>query len=187
VALAAAFAGLTRVVLGARARPSADRCLLERRILPALDADAAVSRLLFVGCDRATRDVPRLLTRTELWTLEPRARRARYGAPRHIVATLQRLGRHAPAATFDAAVVNGVLGWGLNRLDAAEAAFAAVHRALVPNGLLVLGWNDVAPRNRVRPSDIAALRRFGAARYAGLPPRAIVPGVERHVYEFYRA
>jgi SAM-dependent methyltransferase len=187
VTLAAALAGLARRALGPQARPSADRRLLEQRLLPALDADPTIERLLFVGCDRATREIPLRLRRTELWTLEPRRGRARYGSPRHIVDTLQHLGRHVPAATFDAVIVNGVLGWGLNRADAAELAFAACHRALTPGGLLVIGWNDLPPRNRVRLQDVTALERFAPVRYAGFAARVAVPGVERHVYEFFRA
>ena len=186
-ALAAALSGLVRCLR----RPfgtarSADRHFLENTLLPTLDAEVSIERLLFVGCAAYTQRYSRLMRRTEYWTMEPQPRRAHYGAALHIVDTLQRLGRHVPPAHFDAIVVNGVLGWGLNRRDDAESALLACHAALRPGGLLILGWNDVLPRNRITPATLAALAQFSPEGLKAFPARMPVPGPERHVFEFYR-
>ena len=186
-ALAAALAGLARSLRRpfATAR-SVDRRFLENALLPTLDADGSIERMLFVGCAAYTKHYPQLLLHTEFWTMEPQQRRAHLGSTLHIVDTLQRLRHHVPPAYFDAIVVNGVIGWGLNRRDDAEAAISACHSALRPDGLLILGWNDVLPRNRIPPATLVALSQFFSGGLKAFPPRLQLPGPERHVFEFYR-
>jgi SAM-dependent methyltransferase len=193
--IAAAVLGAWRSVVrtahslaGARApRPSADRQVLEAQILPWLAARADVHRILFVGCARYTRDYGRCFARQEYWTIDPVARRRRWGAERHIVGRFEDLGRHAPPATFDAIVCNGVLGWGLDRRADAEAAFAASHAALRPLGELIVGWNDVAPHDRVRPESLASLARFERLPLPGHTEFELrIAGARRHVYLRYR-
>lgn len=172
---------------GAARRRTPDRRLLEERILPALAARADVRRVLFVGCAPYTRHYEATFRHAEYWTIEPSPRRRRWGARRHIVDRLEHLGRHVAPASFDAIVCNGVLGWGLDRADAAEAAFAACRAALRPGGLLVLGWNDVRPRNRVVPAALRALAELEPVALAGVGgPQVRVDGPHRHVFEFYR-
>lgn len=166
-------------------RRSADRHLLEGQILPEFARDAAVTRVLFCGCARYTRDYGALFDGAEYWTLDPDPRRRRFGARLHLVDRLECLERHVPGH-FDLIVCNGVLGWGLSTLPQAEAAFSACHAALARGGYLLLGWNDVAPRNRVRPEDIGALALFEHVRYGRFGPRISVPGWHRHVFDFYR-
>ena len=185
-ALTAALSGLARSLRMpfAVARP-ADRYFLESTLLPTRDAELSVRRLLFVGCATYTQHYPQLFRQTEFWTMEPNRRRARHGATLHIVDKLQCLSSHVSPAHFDAIVVNGVLGWGLNRRDDAEAAMLACHASLRPGGLLVLGWNDFFPRNRIKPVMLHALRRFVPGGLQEFPPRLLLPGPERHVIEFY--
>lgn len=177
-----------RRALGLPARiDTEDRRLLERTILPAYAARADIGRVLFVGCAAYTRDYRRIFERAEYWTIDPEPHRARYGGERHLVARLQDLDQFAPAASFDLIVCNGVLGWGLDTAVDAELAFARCHSSLRDGGELVLGWNDVPGRNRIKPDSVAALRRLerhvcpavGAARM-------IVAGRHRHVFDFYR-
>jgi hypothetical protein len=79
------------------------------------------------------------------------------------------------------------LGWGLNRHDDAEAAFAACHRALRAGGELVLGWNGVFPHSAVRPETIGALRSFARSGVEGIGgPSLRIRAPHRHVFEFYR-
>ena len=87
------------------------------------------------------------------------------GGQHHIVDQLQNLGRHARPEYFDLIVCNGVLGWGLNDPEDVDAAFAVCLTHLRAGGELMLGWNNIAPRNRVLPEDIPALRQFERARF----------------------
>jgi hypothetical protein len=168
-------------------RATADRRLLEHRILPACAARGGVRRVLFVGTAPYAQCYEALFDGLEYWTIDPSPRRRRWGARRHLVDRLERIGRHVPPGRLDLIVCNGVLGWGLNRPADAEAAFDACHAVLREGGELVLGWNDVWPRNRVRPSTLPALGRFERALLPGLDvPVLRVDGPHRHVFECYR-
>jgi SAM-dependent methyltransferase len=167
-------------------RDTPDRRLLEDRILPAYASRPEIRRVLFVGCAPYTQHYEAVFGSAEYWTIDPRAH-PRWGARRHIRDRLERLGRHVAADYFDLIVCNGVLGWGLDQRADAEAAFAACHAALRAGGELVVGWNDVRPRNGIRPDSLRALavfERAGLREIGG--PQVRVEGPRRHVFEFYR-
>jgi hypothetical protein len=67
-----------------------------------------------------------------------------------------------------------------------EAAMSACYRTLRPEGELLLGWNDVWPRNRVAPDRIPALSRFQPTGLRNHPARLRLPSLHRHVFDFYR-
>ena len=191
----AAFQGLLRSLATAgdvlRGRPmhrrTRDRALLERHILPACARRSDVRRVLFVGCARYTQHYERIFSHAEYWTIDPLPKNRRWGARRHIRDRLERLDRHVAPGHFDLIVCNGVLGWGLNRREDAETAFAACHRALRTGGELILGWNEVFPHSAVRPETIGTLRRFARSAIHGLGGPAVRIDVpHRHVFEFYR-
>lgn len=193
--IVAALRGLLRDaldgVVAAPGRPTrrrtTDRQLLENSILPALARRPGVRRVLFVGCARYTQHYESIFAGTEYWTLDPAPARRSWGAQRHIADVLQRVDRHVPPAHFDLIVCNGVLGWGLDDALDADVAFAACRQVLRVGGGLLLGWNDVAPRNRVRPGALAALAAYERHLVPGTGVvQARPPGARRHVYEFYR-
>lgn len=165
---------------------SPDRELLEHRILPAFGRDDAVRRVLFAGCAPYTQHYPQLLPAAEHWTLDADPRCRRYGVRQHITAPLQNLRAQETGGPFDLIVCNGVLGWGLDAPDDAERAMRACHDTLRAGGYLLLGWNDVFPRNRVRPEQIAALSSFQRVGYCGLPESIRVRSAGRHVFDLYR-
>lgn len=193
-AASAALAGLGRSIAGGlqhmagrpRRRESADRRLLETAILPAYASDPGVGRILFCGCAPYTQHYEAIFRGRDYWTLDPVPRHRRHGAARHVVAGLQDLAQHFPAATFDLVVCNGVLGWGLDTAGDAEAAFAACTTGLRAGGHLLLGWNDVWPHNRVTPERISALRRFEPIPLGPHAARVRVAAPHRHVFDFYR-
>ncbi len=165
---------------------TADRRVLEQVILPAFAARRTRQRLLFVGCAAYTQHYEQIFAAHEYWTIDPVASRRRYGSRHHIIDGLQNLGDHAEAEFFDVIVCNGVLGWGLNLPGQVDAAFTACHRHLRTGGELVLGWNDVAPRNDVSPNDVSALKLFRAAIFAPLETtRFAVAGSNRHIFDFF--
>ena len=166
-------------------RRSADRHFLEEFILPTFSLDRSIKRVLFCGCARYTQAYEGLFPHSEYWTLDPSPRRQRFGSKLHIVDRLEALNHHA-IASFDLIICNGVLGWGIDDHEQAEAAIRSSHAALASHGRLVLGWNDVAPRNRIRPEHIAALAAFTPAPLSRSGARVRVPGWHRHVFDFYR-
>jgi hypothetical protein len=166
--------------------PTEDRRILEQVILPAYAQRIDVQRVLFVGCAAYTQPYEQLFAGREYWTIDPIASRRRYGSARHIIDRLENLGRHAQREYFDLIVCNGVLGWGLNAPDAADAAFVACHTCLRAGGELVLGWNDISPRNQVLPDALPALWRFEPLTFAPLQTaRLRVDVAHRHVFDFY--
>lgn len=188
--LAGVYHAIARLMRQACGEPatirSPDRDLLEQRILPAFGRDSTVRRVLFVGCAAYTQHYPQLLPAAAHWTLDADPRRRRYGARRHLVALLQDLCAQETEGAFDLIVCNGVLGWGLDSPSDAERAMRACHDALRGDGLLLLGWNDVFPRNRVKPEDITALASFEHTGYDGLPARIYVHSAGQHVFDLYR-
>ena len=166
---------------------TADRRALEQVILPEYARRSDIARILFVGCAAYTQRYGELFGAREYWTIDPVARRRRYGSRRHIVDQLQNLGRHVPPGYFDLIICNGVLGWGLNAPEDADSAFAACLTHLRAGGELMLGWNNIMPRNRVLPDDITALRRFARVQFGpSRTARWIIDTGNRHVFDFYQ-
>ena len=168
-------------------RHTEDRRILEQVILPEYARRPEISRILFVGCAAYTQQYEQFFPGREYWTIDPVARRRQYGSSRHIVDTLQNLRHHFAPDYFDLIVCNGVLGWGLNTPADADAALAACYSHLRTGGELLVGWNDISPRNKVAPVDIPALRRFEARPFGSAQrTRWKVEAANRHVFDFYR-
>lgn len=75
-------------------------------------------------------------------SIEPDAKAAIYGSSHHhIVDVVQNLMRYVQPGAFDVAVLNGIIGFGLNEDNAIKEAAIAMHQALRPGGLLVIGYN----------------------------------------------
>ena len=127
------------------------------------------------GCAPYTQAYESLFPHSEYWALDRSPRRQRFGSKLHIVDRLEALNRYA-VGPFDLIICNGVLGWGIRDPEQAEAAICASHAVLAPGGCLLLGWNDVAPRNRVRPEHVVALAAFTPAPFARFDARVRVPG-----------
>jgi SAM-dependent methyltransferase len=177
-----------RLALGLPAGLSTpDRRLLESSIFPALAGDPTVHRLLFAGCDWYTAHYERLLPGLTCHTLDPDARRARYGARRHVVAALQDAMAHFAPGHFGAIVCNGVYGWGLDRREDCERALRVSAALLRPGGRLVFGWNDVPAHDPV-PLSTLPFEGFTPAPLPGLSvARLRVDGSdERHTFACYR-
>ena len=68
--------------------PSEDRSILECQILPYYQLSEAHAAILFVGCDWYTQGYVRLFARKAFTTIDPDPAKARYGAGRHIIASL---------------------------------------------------------------------------------------------------
>ncbi|HEU4621788.1 MAG TPA: class I SAM-dependent methyltransferase, partial [Burkholderiaceae bacterium] len=168
--------------------PTPDRALLEDVILAHYARRDDVRRVLFVGCDWYTRRYERLFTHADYWTLERDPRRARYGARRHVVDSLEHMSQHFPPRSLDLIVCNGVFGWGLNARSACEYAFAQCHDALRHGGEFVLGWNDVPAYRPCDPHQLTAVARFEPIDFAPLHNRhrIVVPGTNRHTYDFFK-
>ena len=159
-----AYAGrkLRDVLPGVSRIRSADRRLLEETVLAGYAADPGLRILLFVGCDWYTRGYAELFApaRERLRTVDIDPAKARFGAPGHVVAPMQEIGRHFAPASVDVIVANGIYGWGIDDRAGLGVAFAAAHAVLKPAGTLVLGWNDVAALAPFDPEPVALATGF---------------------------
>lgn len=122
---------------------SPDRYVLEDIIIPNLVAQKELYKILFLGCNWYTKPYKKYF-RKEYWTIEIARSKSKFGSKRHIVDTLQNLGKYVEDEYFDLIVCNGVFGWGINNKYDTELAIKQCHICLRKNGILVLGWNDVS-------------------------------------------
>ena len=170
------------------ARLLEDRKVLEQIIFPTYASDPAIRTVLFVGCDFYTEHYGREhFADHTFWTLEPDLSRKRFGAPLHVTGRVEQLGQYFSPGLFDLIVCNGVYGWGLDRADDCEQAFAHCHACLAVGGHLLLGWNDMP---RLDPVPLRAVRNLELFIPYEFPPlgtaKFLTKTFYRHTYWFFR-
>jgi hypothetical protein len=166
---------------------SHDRSILEGVILPYFAENISFQRILFVGCSAYTQWYEEFFRTKEYWTIDPKHVKRKYGAKQHIVDSITNIGRHVSKNYFDVIIMNGVVGYGLNRVSDIEQAIDACYEALVSEGILLVGWNDTPRRT---PIDIRAIHTLSKLReYYFDPLQAChyrTEGAHRHTFSFYR-
>jgi SAM-dependent methyltransferase len=177
----------------ARSRPrhmplvTTDRLVLEEQIFRYYQSRPEIWDVLFVGCDADTARYEKdCFSNVRFVTLEPNPDNRKFGGVHHVEAPLEHLGRHFPPEAFDLIICNGVFGWGLDELDACEAAFDQCHTCLRMGGQLLLGWNDVPRRTPFPLEQIPSLSRFRKFDFPLFGTwRYLTDTVYRHVFDFY--
>lgn len=170
---------------------SEDRRFLENEVFRFLNArhsdTSKSSKLLFIGLDKHNWHYPRLLD-LEFHTIDLDPRNARYARKGlHTVGTATQLGEYYKPASFDVVIANGMVGFGINSLDAFDAMIHGVARVLKPGGLLVLGYSKLPDRVHFELDQASALKPFRAER-PDIPmmsgPQHLIPNEFQHVYWF---
>lgn len=166
-----------------------NRRVLEDVILTGLANDPQVKSVLFVGCRWYTKTYADILKGKDFWTIEIDADQAKFGAKNHIIDSYLNLSQHVTPGAFDAIVLNGVFGWGIDTPADTEVAMAETLRALTPGGQLVIGYNatpDNHPSYLDTPSS--GLARFEPMVFEALGGASYTtpgdPG--HHTFTFYR-
>jgi SAM-dependent methyltransferase len=164
-----------------------DRNVLEEIIFPYALAEFEPKTILDVGREDYQAFYNDFFKGRELWTIDYDPEHSEFGAgpDRHIVDNILNIKNYFQPNYFDLIIMNGVLGWGLDKEDEAEKAFADLAGILKPGGLLVIGWNDFKDKKMIKPAQIKSL--------AALSPFTIKPlkGSEfkcvngEHTYNFY--
>jgi SAM-dependent methyltransferase len=169
--------------------PSADRTVLENKILPFYQLSAAHQDILFVGTDWYTQGYSRLFSdKRSFSTLDFSKGKSKYGAGRHIVDSVTNVAEHFEPSSLDLVMLNGILGWGLDRLDDADAALAGCRRCMRDGGHLLIGWNDIPKYRPFALRDIPAMRGFKALTLPPLgTPERVVDNEWRHVFSVFAA
>jgi SAM-dependent methyltransferase len=166
--------------------PSEDRSILECLIIPYYQLSRAHNTIVFVGTDWYTHGYTRMFARKAYTTIDPNPERTRYGADRHIVDVASNLERHMSPGSVDAIFLNGIIGWGLNAPEEAEATFAAIHRCLRPGGHFVIGWNDLPEHRPFRIEEIPSLGKFQRLVFPPLDTSEhLIDNEWRHTYSFF--
>lgn len=166
--------------------PSEDRSILECLIIPYYQLSKEHQRIVFVGNDWYTQGYARMFQRKWLMTLDPNPDRALYGAANNAVDFASNLERYVEPGSIDAIFLNGIIGWGLNELAAAEATFAAFDRCMRPGAHLLIGWNDLPEHKPFALGDIKTLKPFKPRVFEPLGvDEYMVPNEWRHTYSFF--
>jgi SAM-dependent methyltransferase len=157
---------------------------MTRRILPAL-ASAKLKRVLFVGCKPYTARYGKQLTRNaiEYWTTDIDPAAAIWGEKdHHIVCDVKNINHACLPESFDAVLLNGVLGTGVDEESEMNVALASIARILRPNGILLIGWNS--QNKHPDPMRLEAVKTyFRREEVLSLPLRKTFPGTD-HVYDW---
>ncbi len=166
---------------------SYDRSILEGTILPYFARDIIYQRILFVGCSAYTQWYGGFFEGKEFWTIDAKRVKRKYGSPHHVVGSITNAGRYFAKGYFDVIIMNGVIGFGLNRIDQIEQAIDACYAVLARQGILLVGWNDTRRRIALDLRAIRALSKFREHRFEPLGSCHFrTEDSHRHTFSFYR-
>ena len=166
---------------------SDDRLILEEVILPFFAKDIRCQKVLFVGCAAYTQWYEEIFQDQEYWTIDPKRVKQKYGSKRHLIDSIAHIRRYFTNDYFDVIVINGVIGFGLNCISGIEQAVDACYEALARQGILLIGWNDIAQRTPIDVRAICAISKF--REYTFEPLHAChyrTEGSQHHTFSFYR-
>ena len=123
----------------------------------------------------------------EYWTIDLKYVKRKYGSERHIVDSITNIGRHVMNNYFHVVIMNGVIGFGLNRIRDIEKAIDACYAVLARDGIFLVGWNDTARRMPIDIQGIQALSKFREYHFEPLQACHYRTEVSRrHTYSFYQ-
>jgi SAM-dependent methyltransferase len=167
-------------------RGFSDRRYMSENILPAIEA-MRVRRVLFVGCKPYTARYGRRLTGVgiDYWTTDIDPAAAMWGERNHhIVGDVTRIDDLCTPDSFDAVLLNGVIGdgTGLDEEDQMNRAVTAIARILRPNGILLIGWNSFKEHPDPLQLEAVATNFRHECPYS-LPSRQTFPDTD-HVYDW---
>ena len=166
---------------------SHDRLILENRILSYFAGRPTIEKVLFVGCAAYTQGYQELFRNQEYWTIDPKRAKQKYGSKKHIVDSITNIEQHVVKNYFDVVVMNGVIGFGLNRIGDIERAIDACYEVLASSGILIIGWNDVARRTPIDIRSIRAISRFSESHFEPLHTcHYRTEGWQGHTFSFYQ-
>lgn len=161
-----------------------DRKYFTDTIVPGV-AILAPRKLLFVGCRNYSESYCKLWwdSGIDCWTIDIDPEAARWGVPgQHVVGDVLEVDRLFPADEFDAVIMNGVFGFGIETVDQIDRALHAVSNVMTEGGLLVVGWNT---DKTIDTSTLASMgAHFHYSERIPFPRRKRFPTLT-HVYDFY--
>lgn len=156
---------------------------MTRSILPAL-ASAQVKRVLFVGSRPYTAHYGKQLTRAAIdyWTTDIDPEAANWGEKdHHIVCDIAKIDDVCAPESFDAVLLNGVFGFGVDENSEMNRTIEAIARILCPKGILLIGWNT---QKTPDPTELQEVHlHFHRKSMLSLPQRKTFVNSD-HVYDW---
>jgi SAM-dependent methyltransferase len=140
---------------------SDSRYIIEAKVIPYFVARPEYKNILFVGCAWFTRFYSKeYFSNKNYWTIDIDPQRAKYGSKQHIIDSVSNLHKHFPPNYFDLIICTGVFGWGLNEKSEVDRAFSNCFECLRPEGIFILGWNDIPERKPFPLEECQSLAKF---------------------------
>ncbi|HMN42976.1 MAG TPA: class I SAM-dependent methyltransferase [Povalibacter sp.] len=169
IALARKYApSLWEIVVTIRVKLTPIRRYIESKLIPAARARIGDGDILYVGVAHYTRDYPQRFAPATVATIDIEPSVARYGAAVHRVGSVTQVDTLFGKQSFDMVFLIGVIGWGLNTREQANAALESISEVLRDGGVLIVSRDDIPPRNSVQMQDLHALTRFEPCELAGI-------------------
>lgn len=166
---------------------SGPRKCMEYRIFPHFYADDRLQNLLLVGVAGCTRHYEDYFKGKKMvYTIDVDPEKAESGIPdRHIVDSVDNIDRHFKEATFDAVLMNGVYGWGLNDEAALIRSLEKIGKVLRRGGILMFGWDKVTKYDPINLDSKPYFKDFEKIKMAGTE-RIEMDNKHHHIFDFYR-
>src|SRR5205814_4438094 len=113
-----------------------DRLVLDRKIIPLL-IDSRAETVLSIGVAYYNAHHPAIFAArgSRLWTIDIDPQKAIWGSPgRHGTGDALDVARHLAPESFDAAILNGILGYGIDDAGSVDRALRSIATVLKPRG-----------------------------------------------------
>jgi hypothetical protein len=165
---------------------SHDRSILEEVILPYFEKNKYYQKILFIGCSAYTQWYGNFFENKDYWTIDYKRVKRKYGSQKHITDSVTNIANHFRNNYFQLIIMNGVIGFGLDKPNEIEQALDACFDTLDRGGILVLGWNDHPTRMPIDIAAIQALKKFRQYTFDPLQACHVrTEGRYRHTFSFY--
>jgi len=162
-----------------------DRDVLERIIIPYILSRYNPEAILDIGREDYQHFYNQFFKNKELWTIDIDPDKRQFGAKNHVTDDISNIRNHFKSNYFDFILMNGVFGWGLNNKKKIEKTFDSIHEILRPNGILVLGWNDVPDLTPIALSQVKSLKKLETFIFKPLKTNSFKSKTGEHTYNFY--
>jgi SAM-dependent methyltransferase len=122
---------------------NADRDFLEQKIFPMLAEDRQIKKILFAGVGSYTWHYFKFFPQQDFYTIDFDAKKAPFGQPgMHVVGSVVALSDHYASDFFDAVIISGLIGYGVNSKQDIDQTYHEAFKVLRPGGMLIMGWNN---------------------------------------------
>jgi SAM-dependent methyltransferase len=162
-----------------------DRNVLEEIIFPRILADFEPEKILDIGREPYQSFYNDFFEGRDLWTMDIDPERAEFGSENHITDSAHRAADHFNENTFDFVLMNGVIGWGLNKPEKIEQAINGIYKILKSGGIFIIGWNDKEDLLPIRLDKLTALKKFKSYHFKPLKSQEFKCINGEHTYSFF--